>query len=156
MKIEVKNPSVLISPTGFGIRNDPQGEGHYGASRGSHKHKGIDFLCCQGQDVVCPIEWGIITRKAYPYANDKKYEGLVIENDLISIKLFYCIVFKDFIGKKVQRGEHIAMAQNIANKYSPYPDGEEMKPHIHLEINKCDPDLFMDHIASFNHSFVSS
>jgi hypothetical protein len=134
---------IITSPTGLGIRNDPQGGGYYDAPRGSRRHKGIDFLCVPGQDITCPIEYGTIIRVAYPYSSDLSYKGLVIENDLITIRLYYCTLFETLLNKRVERHQPIAKAQNIASKYRPYPKDCEMKPHIHLGIDRCDPALFM-------------
>jgi hypothetical protein len=128
----------LISPTGLGIRNDAKGLGHFGAKRGYRIHQGVDFECKPGQDIVCPVDYATILREAIPYANDYKYRGLLLCNDQVLIKMFYCELLPDMVGATVVEGQVIAKAQNIAAKY-----GKGMIPHIHLQIDKVDPMVFM-------------
>ncbi len=134
------NPEIIItSPTGQGLRNDPLGLGFYGAPRGNNrKHGGCDFLCVPGQDVVCPIESGKIVRVAYPY-NDQNFKGVLIEGRYLSVKLFYCDPWTHMLGKRVKRGEVVAIAQDISARY-----GKEMEPHIHLMITALDPEMLID------------
>ena len=115
------------------MRNDSLGLGHYGASRGSRKHRGVDLIVTKGQEIFAPFN-GTITRKLQVYSNDPKYKGLEIQSEddkTIKVKIFYCIVNPNLIGKKVQRGQVIATAQAINEKYSP-----KMKNHIHVELWK--------------------
>jgi len=108
------------------MRNDPSGQGHFGASRGRREHQGVDYLVEKGQSVFSPIH-GTVTRSAQPYASDSKYQGCVIENDDYEVKLFYMIPTK--IGNNVKAGEKIGIAQAISEKY-----GGSMKDHIHIEV----------------------
>ena len=133
----MKTEIIITSPTGLGLRNDQEGLGHYGAPRGKRKHRGYDFLCTPGQDVVCPVEFGKIIRVAYP-DNDTQYLGVEIRGPHISIKLFYCDPWLSLIGKWVKRGETIAIAQDVSNKY-----GKKMKPHVHLRITSIDPEMLI-------------
>ena len=126
----------MISPTGNGVRSDTQGHGWYGAPRGNRKHAGTDYVCSPKQEVVAPID-GVITRIAYPYA-DKKYEGVILENEFIKLKIFYFIPITRLIGQRVRQGEVIGYAQDIRKKY-----GDAMVPHIHLEIDSIDPNIFI-------------
>ena len=57
----------MISPTGKGIRVDSEGDGNYGASRGSRRHNGIDYICVEGQEVRAPFNM-LINRIAKPKA----------------------------------------------------------------------------------------
>ena len=127
----------MISPTGKGIRSDPMGDGRYGSSRGNRKHRGTDYLCDPGQNIVAPIS-GIIARVAYPYA-DKSYSGVIIAGKHMSIKLFYFEPLEDFIGGEVDQGMAIGFAQDISKRY-----GSKMKPHVHLEIISLDPAIFTE------------
>jgi len=123
----------MISPTGKGVRNDAKGFGNYGAKRGSRKHKGVDYLCEPGQDIVAPIS-GMVERIAYPYA-DKSYSGLVIAGPYMTVKLFYFEVVTN-VGLYVERGDTIGLAQDISQRYGGLP----MLPHIHLEVVSIDPE----------------
>jgi len=136
--------TTLISPTGKGMRNDPQGAGHYRAARGGRWHDGADFLCDPGQEVVAPIS-GRVTRIARPYAVGP-FLGLEIEGRRMAVALFYVEPLAAIQraldhGKSVpvKKGETIAHAQDIAAKY-----GGGMLPHVHLRITSADPWLFLE------------
>jgi len=132
----------IISPTGMGVRKDSQGSGEYKASRlgtdkwGNKKyHKGNDYLCVPGQDIVCPIYGARIARIAKPYSGEH-YSGLEIGNGNMTIHLYYIDPDKSLIGKNVHMGDTIGIAQDITKRYSP-----GMEPHIHLQIMDMDADL---------------
>ena len=126
----------MISPTGKRIRNDEKGFGNYGAPRGGRPHKGVDYLCEPGQEIVAPIS-GKVERIAYPYA-DKSYSGIVIAGPHIKVKLFYLKPFVH-VGDMVKMKEPIGYAEDISQRYGGLP----MLPHIHLEIVSLDPEAFM-------------
>lgn len=128
---------MMISPTGKGIRNDKLGQGHYGASRGSRKHKGLDFECQPGQIVVSPID-GTVLREARPYGHSI-FSGLLIAGKDMALKLFYLIPTGSLIGHDVKQGEAIGIAQDISSMY-----GSDMDSHIHLSIVSANPRLFME------------
>ena len=130
---------IILSPTKKGIRVDRAGDGHYGASRnqGRRTHRGVDYICSPGQSIVAPIT-GRIIREAWPYAKDRRYTGFLIRNGILEIKVFYCKLLPGMVGRSVNRGDDIAVAQNIAQKYK-----GGMIPHVHLEITNINPELFM-------------
>lgn len=131
--MDCKGVHYLINPTGRGVRVDGAGDGNYGASRGSRKHRGTDFYCEPGQDIESPID-GVIKRLSYPYEGDARYTGCVIEGKRLSVKLFYLNVDTTLIKRVVTAGQTIGTAQNISTRY-----GEPMMPHIHMQIDKIDP-----------------
>lgn len=45
----------LVNPTGGGIRKDKEGDGNYGAPRGSKRHLGIDLVTTEGQEILSPV-----------------------------------------------------------------------------------------------------
>lgn len=106
---------------------DNHGCGHFGASRGSRDHKGVDIVTVPGQAILSPIT-GKVVRIAYPYASDLSYKGLLLENDKYVVKIFY-INPTIAIGSQVTAGQKIAEAQDIAAKYSP-----GMTNHAHIEV----------------------
>jgi len=135
--LEEKDMMFLKSPTGLGIRGvDNWGNGCFKAPRGDHVHRGVDFICKPGQEVVAPIT-GVIKREARPYAKGV-YSGCLIVSLDMDIKMFYFALDKSLIGKQVQKGAVIGYAQDISEKG--YPG---MTPHIHLEIDLIDPELFL-------------
>jgi len=127
----------MISPTGKGIRDaDKWGSGAHGASRGTRRHNGVDFICEPGQSVVSPIT-GTVVRVARPYA-DSPFSGVLIENAQISIKMFYLLPDMKLIGQEVPKGRFVGVAQDIAVKYP------GIMPHIHLQVDRIDPGLFLN------------
>lgn len=106
---------------------DPFGCGHFGATRGNRKHKGVDILFEPNEDVLSPI-YGVVTRYAYPYANDTTYKGIEIQNERFTVKIFY-VLPTIHIGKHINAGDVIGKAQNIAKKY-----GATMQNHVHIEV----------------------
>jgi len=131
--------STVINPTGNSIRNDAAGGGDYGAPRGSCTHNGTDFLCTPGQKIKSPIT-GRISRISRPYSNDTHFSGVYIIGKHVSIKLWYFQPYADLIGERVPQGQVIGVAQDVSAKYP----GQNMSPHVHLKIERCDPLLLMD------------
>lgn len=132
---------LFISPTGRQPRGvDHFGSGAFHAPRGNRLHNGVDYECIPGQIVRAPIS-GTIVRKAYPYSDDVFYEGCVLENPEIQIKMFYFVPTCK-IGSWVQQGEEIGYAQNISNKYS--KGNKYMTPHVHLQIEYISPEMIRD------------
>lgn len=127
----------MISPTGKALRGlDKYGSGAYGAGRGNRIHRGADYLCVSGQDVVSPIS-GTVIRIARPYRK-KGYSGLLIRSPIIEIKLFYFKPLTRIVGTNVKAGDTIGIAQDISKKYP------KMIPHIHLQIDSISPELLIN------------
>lgn len=118
------------------IRSDGWGDGNFGSSRGggTRTHNGVDIEVYEGETIYSPIP-GRITRIAYPYADDLKWQGLEIQGadewQGYSVKMFYMSPDKSLIGRDVQRGAPIGRAQAISKKYSP-----TMKDHVHVELRQ--------------------
>ncbi|MBT3422925.1 MAG: M23 family metallopeptidase [Bacteroidetes bacterium] len=116
------------------IRKDIAGDGHYGASRsnGTRKHAGVDLEVSPGQSILAPFKAKII-REAYPYASDLSYHGIYLqslEDKNIKVKMFYLKKLAQLKpGDIIESGDPIALAENIASKYS-----KHMTPHIHVEV----------------------
>lgn len=127
----------MISPTGKGIRQDPMGDGHYGAKRGKRRHDGVDYCCDVGQPILQPIS-GVIEREAKPYASSD-LSGVIIRGDHMVLKMFYFKPHEKLIGRYVSAGEEIGIAQDVSAKH-----GHHMFPHIHLEITSMNPDVFIN------------
>jgi hypothetical protein len=118
---------------------DHFGSGLFNAPRGKVKHNGVDFICEPGQVVVSPID-GTVIRKAFPYAN-KEYAGVLLENDFLSLKMFYFLPDKKILGLKVKQGDRLGIAQDISKLYN--SKAQKMIPHIHLQIETIDPMVLM-------------
>lgn len=118
----------MKSLTGFGIRVDAAGDGHYGANRGDRKHNGIDYFCVPGQNIVAPFIMRIV-RIAKPYANSD-LSGVQWESGKSTGKIFYFQPSEALIGEYVQRGQFIGIAQAVSDRY------ENMTDHIHFQIDQ--------------------
>jgi murein DD-endopeptidase MepM/ murein hydrolase activator NlpD len=125
-------PQFAMPADNATIRNDGQGKGHFGASRGSRVHNGLDLLVKENQVIMSPID-GYVKRMAFPYDDDHRWQGVEIigsgQHAQYAVKIFYFIPYK--IGWTVKAGQHIGKAQAISKKYSP-----AMKDHIHIEVRK--------------------
>ena len=139
------NRNIHLPTSNFQMRGcDPKGCGHYGASRGSRKHNGIDVVVKKGQNIYSPIT-GYISRYPFPYASDLSYKGIEIigegEHKGYKVKIFYCspTVARN---TKVSKGQKIAIAQAINEKYGP-----DMINHIHVEMYKnntrLNPEIYL-------------
>ena len=128
---------ILYNPTGEGIRSDPAGDGHFGASRGKRKHEGYDFLCKPGQIVRAVIAGKLV--RAYPYAGDVIFAGCCVWGKDFMAKMFYFVPYEDRINENVLAGEAIGIAQDISQKY-----GGGMKPHVHVGLYKLNPTLLVN------------
>lgn len=117
------------------VRNDPRGEGHFGASRGRRRHNGLDIIVTPNTAVYSPIE-GVIFRMAYPYGStgrNRQWEGILIvgvnEYQGYEVKIFYMQPF--VIGEYVFPGDIIGIAQAISRRYTP-----NMIDHLHVEVRR--------------------
>lgn len=114
------------------IRVDAGGDGHYNSSRIGRVHQGTDVRCKDGQPVYAPFS-GKVIREAVPYADDKRWRGIVIVSDAAKYecKLFYCYPGADIVGTTVERGQLIGYCQDISRKYT-----SGVTNHLHIEIRK--------------------
>ena len=133
----------MISPTGHSIRGiDVWGQGKYGAPRdnGTRIHKGADFICIPGQDIVSPIN-GVVVREKIPYSTKSQgilFGGLLIKNSHCEITMFYFEPLKEVIKMPIIKGQVIGKAQDIGLRYP------GIVPHVHLQIDSINPELFIN------------
>lgn len=105
---------------------DPKGCGHYGASRGTRLHMGVDFVTAVGEPIYAPVSGKI---SALPYASaDKFYRGVEITNGTEKHQLFYVKPVVQ-VGRFVTAGQLIGHSENLATKY-----GTSMTNHVHYEV----------------------
>lgn len=132
----------MISPTGNGIRHsDRWGRGDYGASRdhGARIHKGVDFICVPGQNVMAPCAGDVIRIKR-PYASPVKgvlFSGLLVRASDYEYTLFYFEPLGEVIKTRIEEGQIIGLAQDISIKYP------GMIPHIHMQFDSVNPEIFL-------------
>jgi len=132
------------NPTGKDVRNDRGGSGRYGAPRTKkingqirrYQHNGIDLSCDPGQEVLSPIS-GHIIRSVIAYNDTKEYTGLIISNELITVRLLYVALTgkeNDFFEQR----QVIGKAQDISKRYRE----QGVTPHVHVQIDSINPELF--------------
>jgi len=120
----------MKSPTGKGIRSDSEGDGNYGARRGSRVHNGIDFLCDEGQAIGAPFDMKIL-RVAKPKVGSVM-SGIEWQAGRSTGKMFYFEPDYTLIGKEVKQEQLIGVAQSVSKDYG-LPN---MKDHIHFQVDK--------------------
>ena len=136
--------------TGQGIRNDKAGFGYYGAPRSKtvdgktvrYTHEGVDYICTPGQLVCMPCT-GRIVRLAYPYS-DKSYGGVLIEAKRAMLKVFYVEPYDGIVGRTFKIGDPIGIAQDVSKRYP----GQGVTPHVHVQIDRCDPEILFKDLRS--------
>lgn len=110
---------------------DGYGCGHFGASRGSRKHLGVDMACPPGTEVGSPVR-GQVTKIGYPYGDDPTFRYVQIVAEIYQFRIFY--VEPDVaVGDYVELGETIGWAQTLLTRYPEKPSGS-MTSHVHFEI----------------------
>lgn len=122
---------------------DPFGCGHFGASRGSQSHKGIDFTVTKSEKIKAPFDCQII-RYGFPYADDKSQELLEIKGlkqfSSYTAKIMYIKPLLA-LGSVVKKGATLCLAGDISEKF-----GATMTPHVHFELYEngelVNPDSF--------------
>ena len=116
-------------------KTDAQGSGAFGSSRGSRTHNGVDYACYPGSAVLSPVD-GVVTKLAYPYADDLFYRYVeVTAPDGTHHRVFY-IDPTVTMNLKVKAGvTQLGVSQEL--KY----DG--ITQHVHYEI-KDTPTTFVN------------
>lgn len=113
---------------------DAFGKGHFGASRKSRVHNGIDLVVIPGQDIFCPTD-STFVRYSYPYVEDTKYRGLWTitedDGDVYESVVWYIVPMYFKLHEDIMCGERVGIAQNIALKY-----GAGMIPHVHWGVKR--------------------
>lgn len=113
------------------IRNDTAGDGHYDAPRsGARKHKGVDLAMLPGTIILAPAT-GTVGRYGYAYEDDNSYRIVdFITMGLMRYRFFYACQVGYSEGDMVRKGEPLAIAQDISERYT----HNIMTPHVHVEI----------------------
>lgn len=116
--------------------SDDWGDGSFGASRGSRKHKGIDYKAEPGDEILSPCT-GKVTKIGYPYApkpGDKITYRYVEVTDPQGYRhrVFY-IEPRVNMARQLNQGVVIGTAQDISGRYHD-DDKEPMINHVHYEI----------------------
>ncbi len=128
------------------LRNDAAGDGHYGASRGSRVHNGVDFATVPGTQILSPVD-GVVTKHGYPYgsgyggASNQEtiaYRYIEVTHDHpafgnLKYRFFYMLPIVD-VGNAVDVDQSLGLVQDVSLRY---PD-QGMTPHCHFEVQRED------------------
>jgi len=107
---------------------DKQGCGHFGASRGTRKHNGIDLVCLTGDDIQSPVN-GIVTKIGYPYGAEDKLHIRYVQVTCgdYDFRVFYIKPMVE-VGQLVNTNSVLGFAQELGCFYPGITE------HVHLEI----------------------
>lgn len=142
---DIKSIGGLRIMAGRKIRSDRGGQGHFGAKRSKvgaqgevivYNHKGTDYECVSGEPEYMPFT-GQIVREARPYP-EGPYTGVLIQSKRMTVKIFYVEPYPEVIGKVLKIGTPYGKAQDVSLKYKK----QGVTPHIHIQIEAIDPDIF--------------
>jgi len=120
----------VINPTGGKVRgHDVQGDGRYGAPRGSGKtHTGTDYIGIPGQ-IVYAVVSGLIDRIGRVYSDSAMYRYIAITSDNREVRHLY--VEPDdmvIVGRNVGAGQVIGTLQALHPRY------RGIINHVHIDI----------------------
>ena len=108
---------------------DNWGCGHYGASRGSRKHRGVDFKANCGQVLLSSVA-GTVTKIGYPYADDLDYRYVQVTDAAdYDIRFFYVSPYVK-VGDKIKVIDQLGEVQDLSLRYN------NIANHVHIEIKK--------------------
>jgi hypothetical protein len=126
---------MFASPTRFiKLRDeDTTGNGWYGASRGSRKHKGTDYVTFPGEEIFACMSGRI--RVGNVYKGSTKMKLIEIVNKFGSHRyrlqqMYVKSIFKT--GDVVKINQLIGHSQNVAK----YHNSNKMKNHCHVSVWK--------------------
>lgn len=106
---------------------DSWGAGHYGASRGSRTHKGIDFNCSPDSLVLSNTD-GVVTKLGYPYSDDLSFRYVQITTHNNEDYRFYYVEPSVKKGQTIKEGDIIGSVQDLTKRY------EGINNHCHFEV----------------------
>jgi murein DD-endopeptidase MepM/ murein hydrolase activator NlpD len=112
---------------------DDYGEGHFGASRGSRTHKGVDYAVEAGA-TVCSTVFGIVSKLGYPYSDDLSYRYIDIEDQQGFHHRYFYVKPDCKVGDKIRIGDAIGTCQDSAPRYN--KNGKTITNHVHYEVLK--------------------
>lgn len=113
---------------------DKQGAGHFGASRGKRKHRGLDFSCWPKSKILA-VSSGEVTKIGYPYNPvtnpDKAHLRYVQVTDCngFDVRYFY-------INPLVKKGDKVGIDGIIGESQDLRPIFKGITPHFHFEVKK--------------------
>lgn len=110
---------------------DDFGSGHYGASRGSRTHHGVDYAALPKSRLLSPVE-GVVTKLGHPYADDLGYRYVEV-TDMQEFKWrFFYVKPSVIVDDIIRLNSSLGFVQDLDLRY------KGITNHIHLEIKNSD------------------
>jgi len=108
-------------------RPDPHGAGHFGASRGSRTHNGIDYACWPGSAVLS-VECGTVTKLGYPYGDDLGFRYVEVTDDEGCRARYFYVEPAVEQGHEIHTGDILGYSQKLGDRYPGITE------HVHVEL----------------------
>lgn len=112
--------------------SDKHGEGHFGAPRGNHKHRGEDIACYKGS-IVLSISRGVVTKIGYPYDPNDPIKGhlryVQVSLDGLDYRYFY-IESSVSVGDIINVDDPLGKTAGLTKIYPGIID------HFHFEVKQ--------------------
>lgn len=116
---------LKIRPTIRGMDN--HGSGEFGAPRGDHTHRGVDFAVLPKSKVEA-VTSGQVTKIGYAYSDDMQWRYVEVTDDNgFAARYFYIDPVVKY-GDMIKTGDVLGSVQDIGKRYS------GITPHIHFEV----------------------
>lgn len=132
--MKISKPLHKMIPRG----SESTGNGWYGASRGSRKHKGCDYIANKG-DCVSSVIDGTISKIGYAYAHALQFRYVEVINDVYRWRLMYIEPLSDlYVGQRVVSGQNVGEMLDIAEYWNrgKTANQSKMKNHLHTQVWK--------------------
>ena len=130
-----KETMILSSPTRkIRLRNeDSTGNGWFGASRGSRKHKGTDYIVFEGEEIFACCSGKVRLSNVYKSSTKMKLIEITGTKGVHKVRVQQMYVLPSVKnGQIVEENEFIGYAQDVAK----YHNSNDMKPHVHISVWK--------------------
>jgi murein DD-endopeptidase MepM/ murein hydrolase activator NlpD len=115
---------------------DDFGYGHFGASRGSRIHKGVDYVALEDTTILSPVT-GIITKYGWAYSleHNQRYIQITKLGSDEKHRLFYTKLDTNLnVGDEIIEGSTVGVLGNISKMHD--TQDKKMLNHLHYEIVK--------------------
>jgi hypothetical protein len=116
----------IVAPT---VRSDDAGDGHFGAPRGHKTHRGVDYLCVEGEFVSSPVN-GEVTKLGYAYGDDLQWRYVEVTDSACKRHRMFYVKPSVAMGDELRAGDVVGEAMDVSKRY---PD-QGMNAHVHYEI----------------------
>jgi RHS repeat-associated protein len=135
---DMKFEGVLFNPTGTQIREqDGHGDGHYGAPRGSRKHKGIDLVTTVGQDIISPTDGK--ARNFVGSTSGKPMIDIFPSDKSLNIQQIRMLYVNMPSNRKAYQKYDVQRGKTVVGTAASMVDlgySSGMTPHVHIQVKQ--------------------